>query len=83
MKQVLCLMRDINVHEVMDGVGVQSTIDSEGNVKEFIKEYPASNKSMRVYECRACKAFFNGNESFDECKAHLGKFNEQIHPFNH
>ena len=81
----ICILNDVRVHEVFEQVAYVYGVDPEGiqtDVDNPIDSWPELEKDYRTYFCGNCKMSFAGEETFDDCRNHLGKKNYIIHPFS-
>lgn len=71
----------MSVYTVLDGQITKFEVDFEGVEKgEGVVHGPADEVTRR-YFCNNCKQYFDGENSFDQAKSHLGKYHEPAHPF--
>lgn len=70
-----CTVKDITLTTVFNGTKYQGGIDKEGMeladvqlVTDFVLP------TMREYYCRNCQKKFDGADTYDEVKKHLGTF---------
>jgi len=69
-----CTIKHITLIEVANGVRYTGPINMEGmelNPSQGVADF---TPDQRNYFCANCLRNFDGSESFDECKAHLGTF---------
>lgn len=70
-----CTLKNITLIEVANGVRYTGKIDWEGMATEETQgQADYESPDERKYFCSNCMKFFDGNETFDICKAHFGTF---------
>jgi hypothetical protein len=69
-----CTIRNITLIEVTNGVRYTGRVDREGMQIEPDQGVADFSDDVRMYFCSNCMRNFNGEETFDEVKAHLGTF---------
>lgn len=69
-----CTIRHITLIEVANGVRYTGKIDKDGMASEETQGETDFGPSLRKYFCSNCMKYFDGSETFDEVKAHLGTF---------
>lgn len=73
MANTACMVRNIILVTIMSGSKYKGRVDFEGNeldAQMFITDEP----DKREYYCENCNTIFDGSETFDEVKKHLGTF---------
>jgi len=69
-----CTIRHITLIEVANGVRYTGKVDREGIATEETQGTADFGKEERTYFCANCMKMFDGSETFDVVKAHLGTF---------
>ncbi len=69
-----CTIRNITLIEVANGVRYTGPIDREGIATNSEQGEADYSEDFRTYFCNNCMTNFDGSETFDEVKAHLGTF---------
>jgi hypothetical protein len=70
-----CTIKHITLIEVVNGVRYTGKVDKEGLATDETQgEADTSGKEQRTYFCANCLKPFDGTETFDLVKAHLGTF---------
>jgi len=74
MENTPCIIKNITLIEVTNGVRYTGPIDMEGMILHSVQGEATTHSNERKYFCNNCLKTFNGSETFDECKNHLGTF---------
>lgn len=69
-----CTIRHITLIEVVNGVKYVGKVDREGLQTDDTQGEAYVGPETRTYLCGNCLRSFDGSETFDEVKAHLGTF---------
>lgn len=69
-----CTIRHITLTEVVSGTRYEGPVNFEGIEKESVQGVAHDGPDQRTYFCVNCMQIFDGTETFDEVKAHLGTF---------
>ncbi len=69
-----CIISHITLIEVTRGAKYTGPINMEGIEREPSQGEVTNEEDKRIYLCGNCLKTFDGSETFDECKAHLGTF---------
>ena len=69
-----CILKHITLVEINGGAKYVGPIDMEGMESESPQGEVTTEGDCRYYICGNCLRRFDGEETFDECKAHLGSF---------
>lgn len=77
----ICTVPDIRVVVIANGKEeVFKCGATGGEMGEPILSFD-SDSTARGYVCMNCGAWIDGEETFDLCREHLGKFHELMDPF--
>jgi len=79
-----CTIRNITLVTVVNGCKYKGGVDFEGNELQDIQSFITSEPNSRKYYCDNCNTIFEGSETFDKVKKHLGTFpvDEYLNPFH-
>lgn len=69
-----CTIKNITLIEVTNGVRYTGPINMEGLELNPSQGEADTGEDQRYYFCNNCMKTFDGTESFDICKSHLGSF---------
>lgn len=70
-----CSIKHITLLEVANGVSYTGTINMEGMARDPMQGTATPDvEDKRTYFCANCMRTFDGTDTFDECKKHLGSF---------
>jgi hypothetical protein len=82
MSRRICTLGDIRFVEC-DGLGTLLVSKTNGSKETLIhteRGYDSQGMPFMLYRCNNCG---RQRDNFEELRAHLGKFNELIDPFNY
>jgi hypothetical protein len=71
---IACTIRNISLVTVTNGNKYKGGIDFEGDELSSVQTFITEEPNKREYYCDNCNTIFDGSETFDEVKAHLGTF---------
>lgn len=74
MVSIPCTIRHITLIEVTNGIKYTGPINWEGIEVGGVQGESSNEDNQRSYLCTNCMINFDGTETFDICKAHLGTF---------
>jgi hypothetical protein len=74
MENTPCTIKHITLVEIANGVRYTGKIDWEGMGVNLGQGEVDFGEPVRYYFCSNCLKSFDGNETFDICKAHFGTF---------
>lgn len=74
MEATACMLKHIVILTSTGGKLYTSEIDYTGLESPLIEPIDTEDDSYRTYTCTNCLKDFDGSESFDETKNHLGTF---------
>lgn len=69
-----CTIKHIELETITLGKRYLGAVDGLGGELSTIDLTETTKAPQRLYKCLNCKKTFDGSESFDETKAHLGSF---------
>lgn len=80
---MICTLRHITVWICGDGTATQYSVDPTGLEKNI--DYPlqvgSSKTEGRFYRCDNCNREWDGSETFDAIRDHIGHYNQPLIPF--
>lgn len=74
MANTACTVKDVNLVTVCNGSEYRGGIDRFGNELADVQLVASFMPERRTYYCSNCNKTFDGSETFDEVKNHLGTF---------
>lgn len=75
MGNIVCTIKNIVLVTVINGSKYQGPIDKDGNELSDIQvKADFMLPDQRTYHCNNCQKSWDGSDTFDEVKKHLGTF---------
>lgn len=74
MEPTACTLKHLRVFTVINGLSYYGGVDFTGLELPETEAKKSDDEEQRTYKCGNCLKHFDGSESFDEAKNHLGTF---------